>query len=83
MSNKDSIEIVERFFVALDTLKKDRKIHGISNFTEAHNINRRNFYLLRKDMSRNIFQVAWLKYLSEDYGISLQWIVFGQGEMYL
>lgn len=82
MQTPDSQVIVRRFFLALDTLKDSRRIHGISNFTEEHNINRRNLYQLRQNPSRGIFQVSWLMYLVHDYGISAGWLLTGRGSMF-
>ena len=78
----DSAAIVRRFFLALDTLKDTKVIHGLSNFTEEHGINRRNLYQLRKDPERRIFQVCWLAYLVNDYGISPSWLLTGRGNIF-
>lgn len=82
MQTLDSQAIVRRFFLALDTLKDMRVIHGVINFTDAHGINRRNFYQLRKSPERNIFQACWLAYLVKDYGISAHWLLTGSGNMF-
>lgn len=82
MQTQDSQAIVRRFFLALDTLKDTKQIHGISNFTDEHGINRRNFYQLRKDPARNIFQVCWLKYIAEDYGVNVMWLLTGRGSIF-
>jgi hypothetical protein len=35
---------------------------------------------LEKDMTRDIFQPAWLTYLVVEYGISSDWLLTGRGE---
>lgn len=82
MQTTDSQKIVKRFFEALQRLTADKRIRGKQTFTRAHDINRRNMYLLEKDNSRDIFQPAWLTYLVEDYGVSAQWLLTGVGEFY-
>jgi hypothetical protein len=34
-------------------------------------------------MSRDIFQTAWLAYLIINYGISAEWLLTGQGGMFV
>lgn len=82
MQTQDSQAIVRRFFLALDTLKDTKQIRGLSNFTDKHNINRRNLYQLRKNPERNIFQVSWLSYLVRDYGVNAYWLLTGSGNIF-
>lgn len=82
MQTTDSQKIVCRFFEALQRLKEDKKIRGKQTFTRAHGINRWNMLTLEKDHSRDIFQAAWLAYLVQDYGVSAQWLLTGQGDFY-
>ena len=74
----DSAAIVRRFFLALDTLKDTKVIHGLTNFTEEHGINRRNLYQLRKNPERRILQVSWLAYLVNDYGVNAHCLLTGR-----
>ena len=78
----DNTEITLRFFSALDRLKADKVIHGVSNFTARHGIDNRNLYQLRQDPSRGIFKAWWLSVLVTDYGISPEWLLIGKGDMY-
>ena len=36
---------------------------------------------LEKDMTRDIFQPAWLTYIVEEYNISAEWLLTGRGEI--
>ena len=38
---------------------------------------------LEKNPESDIFQVAWLKYLIDDYGLSAHWLLTGQGDMFM
>lgn len=82
MQNKDSVDIVERFFLAIDSMKRDRIIGGLSPFCVKYSIDRRNLYQLKKDKSRDIFQVSWLFYLVRDFGVSADWLLTGNGNLY-
>lgn len=82
MQTGDSQRIVQRFFEALNRLKDDRLIRGKKTFTERYGINRWNMLTLEKDMSRDIFQPAWLTYLVLDYNVSPKWLLTGEGDFY-
>lgn len=82
MQTAQSQEIVRRFFEALRRLKADKVIRGKQTFTARYGINRWNFNTLEKDMSRDIFQVAWLGFLVADYKVSPWWLLVGEGAFY-
>ena len=81
MQTPDSQKIVSRFFQALYYLKAQHIIRGKQTFTTKFGINRWNMNTLEKDMTRDIFQPAWLTYLVEEYNISAEWLLTGRGEM--
>lgn len=82
MQTPDSQIIVARFFEAIHKLTEYKIIRGKKTFTERYNINRWNFNTLEKDTSRDIFQVAWLNILVQDYKISAQWLLTGEGSFF-
>lgn len=82
MQNKDSQVIVVRFFEALQRLITDKRIRGKQTFTRRYGINRWNMLTLQKEPSRDIFQVGWLYYLVNDFGVSPRWLLTGEGEFY-
>lgn len=82
MQTTESQAIIRRFFEALYALKARKDIRGKQKFTNQYVINRWNMNTLEKDMSRDIFQVAWLNYLVKDYGVSAQWLLTGYGDMF-
>ena len=81
MQTEASQQIIKRFFEALYHIKGLGLIRGKQTFTAKFGINRWNFNSLEKDMSRDIFQSAWLTYLVEEYGVSAKWLLTGQGNI--
>ncbi len=79
MQTSDSKVIIKRFFEALQTLKGYKIIRGKQTFTNRYGINRWNLNSLEKEPHRDIFQVAWLMYLVEDYKVSAEYLLTGEG----
>lgn len=82
MQTPDSEKIVIRFFDALKKLKEYKIIRGKQTFTDKYGINRWNLNTLEKETTRDIFQVAWLSYLAEDFKISSDWLLCGKGSFF-
>lgn len=82
MQSPDSVRITERFFDAIQILKQYKALRGKQTFTRRYGINQRNFWQLEKDKSKDIMQIAWLKYLCEDYGVSAEWLLTGKGKIF-
>lgn len=83
MQTPDSQKIIERFFFVLHDMISNKYIRGKQTFTREYKINRWNFNTVEKDHSRDIFQMAWLAYLINYWGISSKWLMSGDGEMYI
>lgn len=82
MQTPHSQIIVRRFFEALQILKTDKVIRGKQTFTRRYGINRWNFCTCEKSPERDIFQVAWLAYLVDDYKVSADWLISGKAPFY-
>lgn len=82
MTQEEQNSIVGRFFEALDQLKASRRIRGVKTFTDRYGIHRRSLQRLRENPGTNDFKAAWLTYLVVDFGISAQWLLTGEGQMY-
>lgn len=80
--SKQGEEITQRFFEALDKLKSDKKIKGLRTFTRKHDINHWNLLTLRKEPSKRVLKPEYIKYLVQEYKISANWILIGDGNMY-
>lgn len=81
MQTPDSQKVVKRFFQAIYYLKEQRIIRGKQTFTAKFKINRWNMNTLEKDLTRDIFQPAWLTYLVEEYNVSAEWLLTGVGDI--
>ena len=82
MQNLEGVQIIERFFLAIYDLKARRVIRGKKTFTDRYGIDRWNFNKCEADKSRDIFKLAWLAYLINDFGVSSEWLMTGRGDMY-
>lgn len=82
MQSQDSQEIIKRFFLAIDELKKRKEIRGLQTFSNRYGANRWNMVTQRKQPQRDMFQVAWLAYLVNDYNVSALWLLTGRGQMF-
>lgn len=83
MQTKESAEITQRFFEALDKLIQLKVIRGKKTFTERYGINRWNLNALKNGKSsQTSVQLDWLTFIVRDYGISARWILTGEGEMF-
>lgn len=81
MLHPDSEAINKRFFAAIDELVKRKQLRGRKSFATRYELNWGNFYQLRKN-PLNSFELAYLTYLVRDFGISSQWLLTGEGEMF-
>lgn len=82
MQSERSQIIVRRFFEALQILKANKIIRGKQTFTTRYGINRWNLNTLEKEPERDIFQVAWLEHLVNDYKVSPLWLLTGNGSFF-
>jgi len=80
--NSVRMEIIERFYEAIDEIITMRKIRGVQTFCNLYDIDKRNFYAQRKDMSRGWFKVSWLHPLVKEYNVSADWLLTGRGKMF-
>jgi len=83
MQNEQEVKIVERFFEVIYDLKKRRQIGGKTTIARDLGINRRNFWQLEQDKTRDILRIGWISHLITKYSVSAEWIMTGQGDMYV
>lgn len=80
--DKNTIEVVARFFSALDKLKDDKAIRGLQTFTKRYELNRRNVQFVRANPTSGMFKAGWLALLVQDYGVAPAWLLTGEGDFY-
>lgn len=82
MQSETSQAIIKRFFEAVDVLIQHKKIRGRQTYCNLYEIDKRNFYKQKHDLSRGYFEVSWLVPLVNDFNISSHWLMTGRGEMF-
>ena len=75
--------IAERFFYALEVLAERKVIRGLQTFTRRHGINYGNMNTLKNHRDRWAVKTEYLAYLAEDYGVSCEWLLLGNGDMFV
>ncbi len=76
------IEITNRFFEAVDELKRQKVIRGLKTFTTRFNANRCGLVAAKDNPATNQVKPEYLTYLVEGYGVSADWLLTGRGEMF-
>jgi len=82
MSNYEAKFIVERFFKALEFLKAAKKIRGVKTFCDLYEVNRRNLMFCKDNPESGMFKLTWLAILIKEYGVSSEWLMTGNGDMF-
>jgi hypothetical protein len=76
---KETLDIEQRFFGKIRELVEAKRIPGgIGGYCDRHGIDRRHFYVQMKDNGRGFFEVAWILPLVGQYGITAEWLLFGE-----
>lgn len=87
MTDFPTKEILNRIFEAIDYLIAIKEITGVSDLCTRHNIDQTKIYKLRSGYQHNNvvqynkadFKLVYV--LRKYYGISLEWIILGEGDM--
>lgn len=79
MQSEKSQQITKRFFELLDELVEAGHIHFMNDFYTENDINSRNIYQLRKNPSKDILQLDWLRILVEKYNVVPEYLLTGKG----
>ena len=77
------LAIAERFFFAIEELKRRKVIRGLQSFTKRHGLNYGNMNTLKNNCERYAVKTEYLAFLAQDYGVSCEWLLLGNGEMFV
>ena len=80
--SQTTLEINDRFFQAVDALKRKRLIGGLKEFASLYNANLGNLYTMKGQRSGAV-KAEYLAFLVRDYGISSDWLLLGRGDMFI
>ena len=84
-----TIDIMKRFYEAVDTLIEQKAIRGKQTYCRIAGIDKRNYYAQQKLLSEVTetdknwvwFRPFWMVPLVAEYGISGDWLLTGKGKM--
>lgn len=82
--SQTELSITDRFFFALEELKRRKVIRGLQTFTRRHGLNQGNLTTHKNKHRENwSLRPDLLAYLAQDYGVSCEWLLLGDGEMFV
>ena len=76
------VEITNRFFLAIETLKMQGRIKSLRAITERYGLNYGNFHTMKTRPETYILKPELIAALSEDFDISTEWILLGKGHIF-
>ena len=79
--SKEGKEITERFFIAIQYLKEQRKIRGIEDFANRYGLSQSYLSDIKSHTDSRSIKVEYIMYLVRDFDISPTWILIGVGNI--
>lgn len=80
--SQDTLNVMERFYAALEACKRLKVINSVSEYCEKNNIESAALYRQRKHRERGLFEIGWAVPLIRDCGVSARWLMTGVGSMF-
>lgn len=78
----ETIAVMERFFKALEAVIEAKAIRGVQTYCKEFGIDKRHLYAQKKDLNKGFFEVFWILPMIKKFGVSSDWLLFGEGEMF-
>lgn len=78
----ETVAVMQRYFDALQASLDNKRIKNLTAFCADNKIDKRHFYVQRKDLGRGFFEVSWMLPLIRDCKVSPRWLLTGEGYMY-
>lgn len=78
----ESEKIKQRFYEAFNYLSKVKIIRFKADFLKRYGIRGDRFYYCEANLNSGQFDIEWIAYLCKDYGVRLNWVMYGEGEMF-
>lgn len=80
--NQDTLDVMERFYVALEACKQCKVIKSVAEYCEVNNIETAALYRQRKHREKGLFEIGWAVPLIRTCGVSARWLLTGVGTMF-
>ena len=80
--SSDTLQVMTRFFVALQECKNTNRIKSVSQYCRDTEIDMPHLYTQRKDLNKGFFEIGWCVPLVRDCGVSADWLLTGRGTMF-
>ena len=81
--NDTELAIADRFFFAIEELSRRKVIRGLQTFTRRFDINYGNMNTLKNHRDRWALKTEYLAFLAQAYGVSCEWLLLGNGDMFV
>ena len=77
-----SIDICGRFFKAADALKRKGLIRGTATLARLWGVSVFSMKWSKNHPDEKRIKVEYLYYMARDFNVSLDWLFFGEGDMF-
>lgn len=80
--SQDTLDVMERFYVALEACKDSKVINSVAEYCETNKIESAALYRQRKHREKGLFEIGWAVPLIRSCGVSARWLLTGVGSMF-
>lgn len=80
--SQTGVDITDRFFTAIAVLSDLKYFRGVKGFCDDNKLNRTILVVLKGNPQNHILKPELINLLCEKYGISAEWLIRGEGEIF-